>query len=247
MNGIQDCRKSESAPNVNQPIGTKNGSNRNINNKILFMNQTDLIGKRFGRLLVISFHAKCGKESLWSCKCNCGNIKIARRSNLLWGDTKSCGCFKKELHTTHGMTTSLEYKVWEGIKARCENENTPNYNNYGGRGIMVCKEWSESFEKFYADMGKRPNKGRYTIERKDNDGNYESNNCKWATYTEQSRNKRPRTNSLLGINGIDWIKRLCKYRVRISIDGKSIHIGCFKSLEDAIQARKNVEIKYWDK
>jgi hypothetical protein len=241
MSGCQEEQRLGFAPSVNQHFGTESENQEN-------KNKIDFIGKRFGRLIVVEFHSKRGTRGrlFWVCKCDCGNNKIVNQDNLVYGNTSSCGCFKKELHTTHGMTASPEYSVWEGIKARCENKNTPNYNNYGGRGIKVYKEWSESFEKFYKDMGRRPT-GKYTIERKNNNGNYEPGNCKWATYAEQGQNKRIRADNKLGINGVDWVDKEQRYRVRIWADKALKSTRYFKLFADAVLCRIEMEKKYWNK
>lgn len=210
------------------------------------MKLKDLTGRRFGRLVVISLHSSENYIYKWLCKCDCGNEKIVTRNALTTGCTNSCGCLKKELQTIHGMWKTPEYRTWIRIKTRCENKNTPYYSNYGGRGISVCKEWSESFEKFYADMGKRPS-SQHSIERKDNNGNYEPSNCVWATRTEQQHNIRKQKNNTSGANGVEWMERLGKYRARITVDSKEVHIGCFVDFDEAITARKEAERIYWNK
>jgi hypothetical protein len=157
----------------------------------------DLVGQRFGRLLVVSRvgNDKRG-EVLWNCKCDCGNTTVVLSSNLRKGGTKSCGCYKEELfakglHTTHGMCGTPTYSSWQNILQRCNNENSTFYYRYGGRGIKVCDEWLK-FDNFYRDMGECPDTG--TIDRIDNDGNYCKENCRWATQKTNSRNKSNNVN-----------------------------------------------------
>lgn len=164
----------------------------------LHPNTKDLTGKRFGRLTVISVsHSrKCpnfkGTVLYWKCMCDCGNEAIVPGASLRTGDAKSCGCYQKdrciETSTTHGLRHTTEFNIWNAMKQRCQNPNNHAYERYGGRGISVCRSWAESFEQFYADMGPRP--VGLSIDRINNDGNYEPSNCRWATAKEQARNKR---------------------------------------------------------
>lgn len=132
----------------------------------------------------------------WLCKCECGSEKEIEASSLREGTSKSCGCVKKEnaknLNLSHGMYRSAQYKAWQKMKERCLNPNVERYPNYGGRGITVCKRWLESFENFYEDMGDKPTP-QHSIDRKDVNGNYEKDNCRWVTNQEQHYNK---TNTL---------------------------------------------------
>lgn len=157
----------------------------------------DLTGQRFGYLLVIRF-AEMGKDShsRWVCRCDCGMEKIILRVNLGRG-TKSCGCHRRERNTTHGLYGTVEHKSWANMLMRCRNPNIPDAKHYVLRGITVCDRWRK-FENFIADMGPKPSP-KHTIERIDNDGNYEPENCKWATRAEQMRNIR--SNHLLTFNG----------------------------------------------
>lgn len=124
-------------------------------------------------------------------RCECGSSKDVLLTSLKSGTTQSCGCLNKEralaANTTHGMSKTPEYKIWEGIKMRC-NPTTSKSSNYGRRGITISEEWS-SFEKFYEDMGPRPSK-LYSIERLNNDKGYSKENCVWATRRQQQNNKR---------------------------------------------------------
>lgn len=153
---------------------------------------TDISGKTYGRLTVIEKYKSINGRVHWSCQCTCGKIITAPTSNLSGGNTTSCGCQRaetiKEVCTTHGLTSSPEYQNWAAMKSRCNNRSHKDYPNYGGRGIKVCKRWSDSFEAFLADMGCRPTPS-HTVDRRDGNEDYTPNNCRWATTTEQSRNR----------------------------------------------------------
>lgn len=157
-------------------------------------------GTRFGRLVVTDEEVPRarGHKVILRCKCDCGNTKDARAENLKTGRTQSCGCLHLEKVTKHGGGRSAEYYTWAAMVARCENEKHHSYHNYGGRGIKVCDRWKD-FTNFLADMGRRPkDPPNLSIERVDNDGNYEPSNCVWATPKEQAQNRRPRKNRLGG-------------------------------------------------
>ena len=161
----------------------------------------DVIGKRFGRLVVISeAPTRASYNRYFICQCDCGNQKEIFYGSLYKGATQSCGCIWRETvlpmstRKTHGMTRSREYRSWEAMKSRCSNPKASHYRHYGGRGISVCELWQNSFENFYADMGPRP-KGK-TLERKDVNENYTPKNCEWADYVTQRRNQRPHLRSV---------------------------------------------------
>lgn len=160
----------------------------------------DLTGKMFGRLLILEraedyILPKGGRVTQWKCQCESKTIVVVAGNSLRRGLTKSCGCFSEECrkatkNKTHGDSKTRLFNIWCGMKQRCNNPNAPKYQNYGGRGIAVCDEWKNSFEKFRAWVLNNGYSDDLTIDRINNDGNYEPDNCRWATVTEQNQNKR---------------------------------------------------------
>jgi len=147
--------------------------------------------------------------------------------------------------TTHGKSSTPEYRVWTYMRQRCTNAKYWAFEYYGGKGIAVCDRW-EKFENFIADMGQKPSP-EYTIERRDNDKGYEPANCYWATRTQQQRNKAPGKESKTGIVGVRPHTRIAgKYVAWITVKGKSNYLGTFDTIADAAMARKEGEIKYWN-
>lgn len=169
----------------------------------------DLTGQKFGRLEVMARaeNSKLG-QARWSCRCKCGSITVADSRNLRSGGTTSCGCYRQEkiktgLNTTHGDCrggkVSRLHRIWHGMKQRCYDKNYHAYNRYGGRGIGICCEWKDNFEAFrdwamlhgYAD--------NLSIDRKDVNGSYSPDNCRWATEKQQNNNQR--SNVFYVLNG----------------------------------------------
>lgn len=165
--------------------------------KNFFNQKNNLIKKRFGMLTVESVEENRSKKRsiLWVCKCDCGNKIIVESTALKNGKTQSCGCLQRknisDRNMKHGHSSkgklSPTYISWASMLTRCNNENATNYRHYGGRKILVCDRW-KVFENFLQDMGERPEKT--SIDRINVNGNYEPNNCRWATQLTQNLNKR---------------------------------------------------------
>ena len=159
----------------------------------------DLTGQAFGRLTVVSFAGSVKGRTTWHCSCACGGTRTAVGSDLKNGRTMSCGCLQAQVrsssHTRHGGRDWPEWRVWQSMIRRCHSPKATSFSYYGGRGIAVCDRWRQGadglhgFECFIADMGRRPS-GGLTLDRINNDGNYEPGNVRWATRREQQHNKR---------------------------------------------------------
>lgn len=175
----------------------------------------DLTGRKFHRLTVISRapgYPGGGGGTRWHCMCDCGNKTISGGTELRKGKTKSCGCYSREFlgkpnWKHHGHKDRL-YEAWTSIKQRCLNPKHPVYHHYGARGITICDEWLNDYAAFRDYIGDAPSE-KHTVDRIDNDGNYEPGNVRWATRAEQSRNRR--TNQMITYEGrtmcfADWVR-----------------------------------------
>lgn len=147
---------------------------------------------KFGRLTEV-MEISTGKHPKWLYSCECGATHIARKTHVVAGKIQSCGCLQKESAskraTTHGESRSRAYRIWSGIRQRCTNPNVKAYSNYGGRGIELAPEWDD-FECFLRDMGHPPPGKKIALDRINNEKGYCASNCRWATYSENNRNKR---------------------------------------------------------
>lgn len=166
----------------------------------------ELTGKRFGKLVVIREIGLNKWQSVeWLCKCDCGNYHITQAKYLMRGDTVSCGCKREkalrdysEKLKKHGMANNQLYRVWQGMRGRCNNKKSKSYKNYGGRGIKVCPEWNEFLSFYNWAINNGYEKG-LSIDRIDVNGNYEPKNCRWADSITQGNNTR--RNHYLTYNG----------------------------------------------
>lgn len=181
----------------------------------------DLTKLRFGRLVVVERIGTKSSQPLWICICDCGKLHESASKPLVNGNTKSCGCLRREMvaekNKTHGLSKLPEYSIWCDIKKRCENPKSANFKYYGERGIKLSESWQD-FKVFYSDMGPRPAPD-YSVERLDVNKNYEKSNCVWIPLAEQARNK---TNTVhVEVNGkkmilADLARMIGAYPARVS-------------------------------
>lgn len=206
----------------------------------------DKTGKRYGLLTVIErVPSVCG-ETVWVCQCDCGNKTLVRGGNLSSGAVKSCGCLRKEraaqTYTIHGEAKrngerSKLYSVWIGMRRRCYDENSINYSDYGLRGITICDDWKDNFQKFKEWALSSGYDPALTIDRIENDKGYSPGNCRWTGTREQARNRR--SNRIITFNGethtaVEWEEKLGFSRGTISRRIKSRGWSIERALTESI-------------
>lgn len=198
-------------------------------------NQRGLIdetGKRYGKLLVVGRDTNRKPVGHWKCICDCGETTSVYGTSLRNGGTTSCSCVRNATHVTHGRSNSSVYNIFKGMTQRCLNENNPRYKRYGGRGIKICDRWHpatpNAFDNFLEDMGERPT-SKHSIDRINNDGNYEPENCQWATLEEQGSNKSTNRNLTL-VGRTQTLSRWAREKgIKPSVVDKRLRIGWTES------------------
>jgi len=190
----------------------------------------DLTGQRFNRWIVINFLEIRKKVPYWRCICDCGTEKDVSAFNLKQGTSTSCGCLKSEKlgnqARKHGLTNSPEHIIWKNMNQRCTNPKRPDYKHYGGRGICICDEWcgENGFQNFIRDMGFKPEENS-SLDRIDNNGNYNKDNCRWVTQIEQKRNR-----SICKIQNMEQANQIREeYKNGIKTKDLALKYNCSKS------------------
>lgn len=182
--------------------------------------------------------------------CECGNLGDIQLRHVRDAESTSCGCAQQEFYkskTKHGLYKHEVYSVWEHMMQRCNNPKNKNYRNYGGRGIQVCDRWSDDlkgFIYFLGDMGDRPSE-YHSIDRINTNGNYDPDNCRWSTSSEQAYNRRVRSDNKSGVPGVNWEDRLGKWKVTITKHPDRHYLGVYQDFKEAVSIRKQAEIDYW--
>lgn len=201
----------------------------------------DRQGMQYGRLRVISdAGVGANKKRLWKCLCECGKETTVTAGGLASGNTSSCGCYHKETITKHGGWNKSSYNTWRAMIRRCDNPLDKDYHRYGAKGINVCGRWKD-YSNFVLDMGE-PGEGE-TLDRVDGKNGYFKENCRWASGHIQAVNSfRP---NKTGYRGVGYHKRYNKWIANITTHGKRVYSSMCSSLEEAISARKELEITYW--
>lgn len=200
-------------------------------------------GERYGRLTVISETTGSDKRHRYfTCICDCGKGTTTKLNSMRSGNTQSCGCLSVErttqLNRTHGQSNTRTHVRWRSMLTRATNPNITHAKSYTGRGIGVCERWL-TFENFLADMGECP--PNHSLDRIDNDQSYQPGNCRWATPQQQGRN-RHRSGKHIGVRQLpsgNWRAFIC------TDHNRNLHIGTYRTLEEAVQARLSAELEHW--
>lgn len=201
----------------------------------------DRTGQVFGRLTVLHRAGTSAfKKVFWKCLCSCGKEVNVPAGALVTKNTKSCGCMLEDTRTKHGGTGKGSYNTWRAMIRRCNNPLDKDYPRYGGVGTAVCDRWLD-YKSFVADMDEPV--GDETLDRINVYGNYEPSNCRWAGVSTQNRNVRVRKNSKTGFVGV--IARNNKYYASITVNKKKYQSTFFSTIQEAAEARKVLEQKYW--
>lgn len=223
----------------------------------------NLTGRTFGRWLVLGqaedYIDRNGKRhAMWRCICSCKDAteKDVNQRNLKNGTSQSCGCLHREMmseiFSTHKMTDSRLYYIWKGMNARCYVKSHNRYEHYGAKGIVVCDEWKNDFQAFYdwaMQNGYDENalRNECTIERNDVNGNYCPENCRFASATTQCINQNLRKDNKTGVKGVNWDKNRNKWQAQLQINKKKVLNEHFDNFDDAVKARRDAELKYFNK
>jgi hypothetical protein len=207
----------------------------------------DLTGRTYGLLTVRCVADRTSNPITWLCDCACGKKSVIRRGNLVSGNTKSCGCEENKFHTQHGHAgatgreSSPTYKSWQNMIVRVRRGDAGHEQSKWYKGVHITPAWF-NFTNFLHDMGERPD--GLTLDRIDGAKGYSKTNCRWATFTQQSRNTRTKT-SISGHRGVVRSANKKRWVASLAVASKRISLGTFTNLDDAVAARKQGEIKYW--
>ena len=205
----------------------------------------DLTGRHFGHLKVIGLNNKDRRGNSWLCECDCGNQIVLGTTRLLGSNNrnpdKSCGCSQKAVNGK-SMEYPRIYRIWKHMIYRCYRPAETGYDRYGGKGVTVCQEWINSFDSFLQWALSNGYTETLTIDRIDSTKPYQPDNCRWATYFTQEQNRGVQKRNKLGILGVCSSGK--GYRAYISRDGARKHLGWFKTIDEAMGARKQAEENY---
>lgn len=197
----------------------------------------DLTGHVYGRLTILNEVLPRQRPRLWNCRCSCGNTKEIPGLHMRSGSTVSCGCYNKEVITTHGDTSTRLFYCWQAMKQRCYNNQAKSYKDYGAIGVTVCTEWLNNYEVFKEWAVSHGYTKDLTIDRINGALIYSPSTCRWTTKNIQARNHRIRTNTSCMYVGVAFLAKSNRYQASTCVDNRRIHIGTFLFAEEAALAR----------